>query len=158
LNATTHVPAALKVTLPDASVQPLEAELSVMATASPDVAVAVGEYEPRTLPAEGAALALMVFAVVPTAPADGEKRSARPLAINTTVAVMSIFTGANRAIRNPADSLWDVDTSPPLSSLPDELSGQGKRGLDVLRISVTPDDPCYRSGPGTLQGINGRFI
>jgi phage tail protein X len=41
LYSTTHVPAALKVTFPDASVQPLDVELRLIATLSPEVADAL---------------------------------------------------------------------------------------------------------------------
>jgi hypothetical protein len=43
LKLTTHVPCELKVTLPGASVQPLEEASSVITTTSPDVAFALGE-------------------------------------------------------------------------------------------------------------------
>jgi hypothetical protein len=67
LKSTTHSPAPVNVTLPPLR-EHLDELLSMeMATLSPDVAVALAEYVPRTLPALGGALALMALAIVPAA-------------------------------------------------------------------------------------------
>ena len=78
LNSTRHVPAPEKVTLPSLSEHPVEEPLSVIATLSPEVAVAVGVYVPRVLPALGAALALIEFDVVPAANAGSAVRPSAP--------------------------------------------------------------------------------
>jgi hypothetical protein len=57
------------VTLPSLIEQPDEVLSNVMTTLSPEVAVAVGVNDPRTLPAAGTEPAVMVFAPVPTADA-----------------------------------------------------------------------------------------
>jgi hypothetical protein len=61
LKFTRHVPAAVKMTVLPLNEQPDELLESVRTTLSPDVAVAPGVYEPRTLPADGGVLSEMVF-------------------------------------------------------------------------------------------------
>jgi hypothetical protein len=58
--------------------QPFEVWSRVMTTWSPEVADALGVYEPPTLPAAGALLAVMVFAVVPVAIAGDAEKNAKP--------------------------------------------------------------------------------
>jgi hypothetical protein len=86
LKSTTQVPAPLKVTLPEAKEQPVDVVLREITTLSPDVAVALGVYEPLALPAAGAVLALMVLDVDPAAKAADEGRNVKPTTSNIDVA------------------------------------------------------------------------
>jgi hypothetical protein len=74
----------VNVTLPTDSVQPVEVLSSVIATLSFDVALALGVYEPRALPADGAALAEMALLVVPAAEA-GDEVMMKPLTTSAEV-------------------------------------------------------------------------
>ena len=74
----------MNVTLPDDSVQPVDVLSSVIATLSFDVAVALGVYEPRALPADGAELAEMALLVVPAAEA-GDEVMTKPLTSSAEV-------------------------------------------------------------------------
>jgi hypothetical protein len=80
------VPDLVKVTLPEAKEQPVDVLLREITTLSPDVAVALGVYEPLALPAAGAVLAVMVLDVDPAAKAADEGRNVKPATSNTDAA------------------------------------------------------------------------
>jgi len=72
--------------LPAVIEQPFEAWSRVITTWSPEVAVALGVYEPPTLPAAGTVLAVMVLAVVPAAEAGDAEINVKPARTRTDVA------------------------------------------------------------------------
>jgi hypothetical protein len=76
----------VNVTLPDAIEQPDDVLSSVIATVSLDVAEALAEYVPRSLPAEGAELAEMVLEVVPAAEAGDAAANVAPATSNAEAA------------------------------------------------------------------------
>src|ERR1019366_8301561 len=84
--STRQVPTPVKLTLPAVIEQPFEVWSRVITTGSPEVAVALGVYDPPTLPAAGAVLAVMVFAVVPAAAAGDAEMNVKPARNRTDVA------------------------------------------------------------------------
>jgi len=99
LKSTTHVPAAVKVTLPSLIEQPADVLSNVMATLSPDVAVAVGVKEPRALPAEGAEPGAIVLALVPAAEAPPALSSTKPATSVEAAPTAAVLTSTDRARR-----------------------------------------------------------
>jgi hypothetical protein len=86
LKSTRQVPTPVKLTLLPLIEQPFEVWSRVMTTWSPEVAVALGVYDPPTLPAAGALLAVMVLAVVPAAEAGDAEIDVKPARTRTDVA------------------------------------------------------------------------
>jgi hypothetical protein len=110
------------VTFPAEIVHPDEVESKVMATLSPDVAVALAAYAPRVLPAPGAELALIELLNVPTAPAGGAKVRT-PARNSPDVAVRTMI------LRNDvAERKDDVMALPTFFWEPDEISGEKEAG------------------------------
>jgi hypothetical protein len=120
------VPDPVKVTLPEASEQPDEDLSNVTATVSLDVAVALGVYEPRSLPALGAPLTEILFDVVPAADAAVADTSDIPATSNAEVAPTATIRlkkrwGEIRKVR----SRWFFIGFLTLYLKPESFSGQG---------------------------------
>jgi hypothetical protein len=110
LKSTRQVPTRVKLTLPPVSEQPVEVASRAITTVSPEVAVALGEYEPPALPATGALLAVMVLAFVPTAEATLTALTANPMLRATATATRP----------NAFVSMLNI-VSPSLHSFQDDL-------------------------------------
>ena len=122
------------MSLPDETEQPVDVLSSVTATLSPDVAEALGVYEPLTLPAEGAEPTEIEFAVDPTANAAvGIAMAAPPMRRADANAVAENLRRtepvASEVLASPREFFMCFQ---PSSSIPDQVSGRRKLGLDVL--------------------------